>query len=218
MRLRHIRGCEDYIRLAKDCILKDKAIAYKGCWSNLFENNNPIHIEIGMGKGQFIRTMADKYKAINFIGIERYESVLMKAVQRKQKIEALEEEYKNLYFACLDAILLGEVFDREELDKIYLNFSDPWPKARHKHRRLTSGRFLSIYNKILKPAGVIEFKTDNIDLFEYSLASISEAGWKILYSTRDLHGEIDAKDNIMSEYEEKFSAKGQEICKLIAGR
>ncbi len=218
MRLRHIKGCEEYISKAKDCLNTEDAIRYRGAWNTLFGNTNPIQIEIGMGKGQFIRTMADKYKDINFIGIERYESVLMKALQRKYQIEALEGKYKNLYFACFDALLLGEVFDRGEVDKIYLNFSDPWPKARHKNRRLTSERFLGIYNKILKPTGVIEFKTDNIELFDYSLESITEAGWKILYSTRDLHSETDARDNIMSEYEEKFSAKGQAICKLVAGR
>ncbi len=218
MRLRHVKGCEEYISKAKDCLGAEDAIRYRGSWSILFENTNPIQIEIGMGKGQFIRTMADKYKDINFIGIERYESVLMKALQRKHHIEALEGEYKNLYFACFDALLLGEAFARGEVDKIYLNFSDPWPKARHKHRRLTSEHFLDIYNKMLKSVGVIEFKTDNTELFDYSLESITKAGWKILYSTRDLHNQTEAEDNVMSEYEEKFSAKGQAICKLVAGR
>lgn len=224
MRLRHIPGCEEFIRDSKDCISGNDLLSYKGGWKELFGNDNEINIEIGMGKGRFIRDLAAYNPDINYIGIERYESVLMKALQRKHKREEQEEEYKNLYFMCADAKMLAEYFEKGEVSRIYLNFSDPWPKARHSERRLTSKTFLDVYSRILNKDGRIEFKTDNIDLFNYSLESIPEANWKILFKTFDLHKDIELgigedeyiKGNIMTEYEEKFSSKGQKICKLVA--
>lgn len=216
MRLRHIKGSEEFIENSKDCMSLDEAKAYKGRVVSKFATEAPIYIEVGTGKGQFIRNMALLHKDINFIGIERYESVLMKAVQRKEALEQEAGSLDNLKFMCGDALLLGEVFEKGEVDRIYLNFSDPWPKKKHTMRRLTSPIFLRIYENILKQDGVLEFKTDNRDLFEYSLESIPSAGWEILYQSFDFHSEPEAEGNIMTEYEEKFSGRGQKICKLIA--
>ncbi len=216
MRLRHIPGCEEFIRNSTDCFYRENAMANKGKWREIFSaSSNPLHIEIGMGKGQFIRDMAEHYPQINYLGIEKYESVLMKAIQRKNKSKT---EYKNLYFVGVDASLLRECFETGEVDRIYLNFSDPWPKKRHAQRRLTSEVFLKIYDEILKEGGVIEFKTDNMDLFQYSMETITNHGWRLLYHSFDFHSQPESRDNVMTEYEAKFSARGQKICKLIAGR
>lgn len=219
MRLRHIPGCEEFIKKSKDCFYREEAIEQKGRWKELFPvPSHPFHIEIGMGKGQFICNMAMQYPNINYLGIEKYESVLMKAIQRKAAIEKEYKEFHNLYFAGIDAMRLPECFAKGEVDRIYLNFSDPWPKKRHAPRRLTSKEFLKIYELILKEGGVIEFKTDNVDLFQYSLETMEECGWKLLYHSLDFHAQAESKDNIMTEYEAKFSKRGQKICKLIATR
>ena len=189
MRLRHIPGCEIFIKNSPDCITGEDVFKFKGKWKELFKNKGPVQIEIGMGKGKFVREMARRYPDINFIGIERYESVLMKAIQRKALEEKETGAYANLLFMCADAARLAESFEEFETDKIFLNFSDPWPKARHEERRLTSGRFLSVYDKILKKDGLIEFKTDNLSLFEYSLESIPNANWELEYVIFDFHKE-----------------------------
>ena len=218
MRLRHIPGSEDFIKESPDCISGEDIFKYKGNWKKVFKNENPIQIEIGMGKGKFIRETARRNPNINYIGIERYESVLMKAIQRKHKQDEEQGECKNLLFMCADAAKLADSFEIGEVDKIFLNFSDPWPKVRHEQRRLTSKTFLEVYDKILKIDGDIEFKTDNLALFEYSVEAIPEASCKLSYMNFDFHNTEEAKDNIMTEYEEKFSSKGQKICKLIARR
>lgn len=218
MRLRHIPGCEEFIASSEDCISGERVSTYKGRWDELFGKKAKLYIEIGMGKGQFIRGMADRDREIHFIGIERYESVLMKALQRKHQFEEENGKYNNLFFMCVDAKKLGECFTRGEVDKIFLNFSDPWPKARYAKRRLTSPDFMAVYDQILKEDGVVEFKTDNVDLFAYSLEAIPEAGWEIIYQTTDFHAQPECVDNILTEYEEKFSKRGQKICKLIARR
>lgn len=217
MRLRHIKGCEDFITDAKECIREDKAIALKGKIQNIFDIRRPLQIEIGMGKGQFIRNMAIKHPDINFIGVERYESVLMKAVQRKRNLEA-DKTIDNLRFLCADARKLAEIFEVGEADKIFLNFSDPWPKDRHADRRLTSPYFLDIYDRILKSDGVIEFKTDNVRLFEYSLKVIKDSKWRLDFCSFDFHSEKESEENIMTEYEEKFAGQGNKICKMIISR
>ena len=217
MRLRHIKGCEDFITDAKECIREDKAIALKGKIQNIFDIRRPLQIEIGMGKGQFIRNMAIKHPDINFIGVERYESVLMKAVQRKRNLEA-DKTIDNLRFLCADARKLAEIFEVGEADKIFLNFSDPWPKDRHADRRLTSPYFLDIYDRILKSDGVIEFKTDNVGLFEYSLKVIRDSKWRLDFCSFDFHSEKESEENIMTEYEEKFAGQGNKICKMIISR
>ena len=217
MRLRHIKGCEDFISDAKECIREDKAIEQKGKIQDIFKEKRSLQIEIGMGKGQFIRNMAIKNPDINFIGIEKYESVLMKAIQRKRNLET-EKEIDNLRFLCADARKLAEIFHVGEVDKIFLNFSDPWPKDRHANRRLTSPDFLNIYDTILKKDGVIEFKTDNKGLFEYSLEVIKDSKWKLNYCSFDFHSEKESEGNIMTEYEEKFAGQGNKICKMIISR
>ena len=179
-----------------------------------FGIDNPIHFEIGMGKGKFIHAMAEQNPGINYIGIEMYSSVLYRAIEKRQQTEC-----SNLYFIRMDAKNLTEVFDKAEIDRIYLNFSDPWPKERHAKRRLTSPIFLSLYDEVLCPEGVICFKTDNRPLFDYSVETISETSpWKLKDVTYDLHHSEFAEGNIMTEYEEKFSGKGMPIHRLVAYR
>ena len=208
MRLRHIKGCEEFVSNSAYTITEPEM--KKGCWPH------PLHIEIGMGKGKFIREMSRLNPDIHYIGIERYESVIQKAIERKTAEDAALGETGNLSFICMDAERLAMIFEDGEVDRIYLNFSDPWPKARHAHRRLTSVDFMRLYDRVLAPGGRVEFKTDNTDLFDFSLESIPAAGWRISYMTRDLHSEN--IPNVMTEYEEKFSSRGQKICKLIAER
>lgn len=171
----------------------------------------PLHIEIGMGKGSFLIGMAKAHPGVRYLGIEKYSSVLLRAMQKQE-----EERLPNLCLVRMDAQFITDSFETGEIDRIYLNFSDPWPKDRHAERRLTSGTFLSRYDRILKPGGLLEFKTDNAGLFEWSLESIEGHGWKISSVTRDLHRSSMAEGNIMTEYEEKFSSRGVPICKLIA--
>ena len=213
MRLRNIPGADDVVQNSTFCIQNPNEL--KGNWHAHFENENPIHIEIGMGKGRFLMDLAALNPNINYIGIERYTSVLLRAVQ---KIE--ENPLPNVRFLCIDAATLPEVFASGEVNRIYLNFSDPWPKDRHARRRLTSTEFLSRYNEILAADGRIEFKTDNIDLFKFSLEEIENSPiWHIDVHTFDLHEDPMLNfGNIMTEYEEKFSSKGNPICKLIASR
>ena len=167
-----------------------------------------------MGKGRFIMDMAALNPQINYIGIERYSSVLLRALQ-KMELNPLP----NLKFICMDATEVEDVFAPGEVARIYLNFSDPWPKDRHAKRRLTSRQFFARYDHVLAKDGHIEFKTDNQDLFTFSLEEIPEAGWHLDASTRDLHHDAVLNEgNVMTEYEEKFSSLGNPICKLIASR
>ena len=218
MRLRHIPGCEEFIQSSRECFLPEAAKQYRGRWQEAYPQAAPLHIEIGMGKGQFIRNLARLHPDIHYMGIEKYQTVLMKAIQRKRKTEQQEGEMNNLFFLCADAKELGEIFSPGEVDRIYLNFSDPWPKERHERRRLTAPGFLDIYKEILSSSGELVFKTDNRSLFEYSLGSIPRSGWKIIYQSFDFHKEPEAADNVMTEYEEKFSSRGNPICHLVAVR
>ena len=212
MRLRNIPGADEAIADSPHCI--QEPMAEKGRWHLIFGNENPIHIEIGMGKGQFIMKLAKEHPDINYIGIERYSSVLLRALQ-KMEIEPLP----NIRFLCMDASIITEVFDKEEVAKIYLNFSDPWPTERHAKRRLTSRQFFERYDKILAGNGVVEFKTDNDDLFAFSMEEVAEAGWTLDAHTFDLHHDpVLNEGNVMTEYEEKFSSLGHPIHKLIARR
>ena len=201
MRLKHVKGSEKVIENSRYVINNPKD--YKGIYKSLFHNNNPLHIEIGTGKGDFIIGMALKYPNINFIGIEMYDSVLIRAVQKLE-----DKEIPNLKLMRFDATYIEEVFSKE-VDKLYLNFSDPWPKNRHAHRRLTSDRFLKRYDSIFKGDKIIEFKTDNQKLFEYSLISMVAYGYKIEELSLDLHST--ELPNIETEYERKFSSLGQPI-------
>ncbi len=198
MRQRNVKNKKEIISNSKYIILEPSL--NKGHWQDAFKNNNPIYIEIGMGKGDFILENAKKYPNINFIGIEKYDSIIALAIK---KIE--NHELDNLKLIRMDAKDIKEIF-ANEINKIYLNFSDPWPKPRHEKRRLTSYNFLSMYDQIFKKEKVIEMKTDNQALFEYSLMSFNNNGYLIKKISLDLH-HSDITDNIMTEYERKFSAK-----------
>jgi tRNA (guanine-N7-)-methyltransferase len=211
MRLRHIPGSEQEIEASPYVVQNPEE--KKGRWNEVFGNERPIEIEVGMGKGRFIMELASLHPEINYVGIERYPSVLLRGLQKRA-----EMELNNIVFMCVDAKNLSEIFNQGEVQKIYLNFSDPWPKDRHTKRRLTSEEFMEVYDKILKPDGVVEFKTDNKGLFEYSLEAIPGDVWEIKESTFDLHHSEMGEGNVMTEYEEKFSLKGNPIFKLIAGR
>ena len=215
MRLRNIPGADDVIKNHPIAIKNVKE--FKGKWDAIFQNENPIHIEIGMGKGQFILNLAKNNPHINYVGIERYSSVLLRALEKYDTEEFCE--LNNVRFICMDAMELPEVFELGEVAKIYLNFSDPWPKKRHARRRLTSTQFFAQYDKVLATEGVVEFKTDNRPLFEFSLVQVEEAGWRLLGKTFDLHHDEQMNEgNVMTEYEEKFSSMGNPIHKLIATR
>lgn len=212
MRLRNVTGSREVI--AESRFVVHEPAAQKGRWSEIFGNDYPIHIEIGMGKGRFLMDLAAANPEINYIGIEKYSTVLLRAVQ---KMEA--QEPVNLRLVRMEAEEIGEVFGKGEVAKIYLNFSDPWPKDRHAKRRLPSRQFLARYHEILAADGRIEFKTDNAELFDFALEEAASAGWKIEAVTRDLHhDEKMLAGNIMTEYEEKFSLMGNPIYKYVIYR
>lgn len=207
MRLRNIQGARDAI--ADSPLVIHEPEKAKGNWKEIFGNDNPVRIEIGMGKGKFIHELAGKNPDVNYVGIEKYSSVLLRALQ---KMEA--EPRENLLFIRMEAEEIAEVFADGEVDRIYLNFSDPWPKDRHAKRRLPSREFLARYDRILKKDGVLEFKTDNRELFDFALEELAPAGWEAVFVTRDLHhDEKKMETNVMTEYEEKFSLKGNPIYK-----
>ena len=211
MRLRHVKGAEEMMETS-EFIEKDPE-QWKERWNEFFQNENPIHLEIETGKGKFITTLAQQNPDINYIGIEKFSSVLVRALEKQQ-----ENPLPNLIFLREDANRITEFFGKEEVSRIYLNFSDPWSKDRHAKRRLTSIEYLKRYNEILKADGDIQFKTDNLPLFTFSLEQIEGAGWKVVDKTFDLKHSKIAEGNVMTEYEERFSAKGNPICKLIAVR
>ena len=217
MRLKNIPGSREAIAESEYVIpetLPGSVWPERGNWNDIFGNDNPIRIEIGMGKGAFITEQAIRNPDINFVGIEKYSSVLLRAVQKQDSLKL-----PNLMLIRMDAEYICDVFAEGEVDRIYLNFSDPWPKDRHAKRRLTSRQFLARYDRILKADGIVEFKTDNADLFAFSLEEIPEAGWTLVASTSDLHRDEElCAGNIMTEYEKKFSALGQPIFKYIICR
>lgn len=212
MRLRNVPGARDVMAANEYVFTEPEGMA--GTWSQVFGNSNPIHIEIGMGKGRFITTLASMNPDINYVGIEKYSSVLLRAVEKQDELCL-----PNLRFIRMDAENITSVFGKEEVDRIYLNFSDPWPKDRHAKRRLTSRQFFARYDEILKSTGRVEFKTDNRPLFDFSVEEVNEAGWKLSVCTYDLHNDEKLMEgNVMTEYEERFSSQGNPICKLVAIR
>jgi len=198
VRLKNVKGASEIIDVSPYIIKKPED--YKGNFKTIFKNNNDIHLEIGTGKGDFIIEMAKSFPNINFIGMEMYDSVLVRAVQKLEN-----EQIPNLKLIKFDATNIESIFNKE-IDTIYLNFSDPWPKNRHAHRRLTSERFLKRYDRIFKGTKIIVQKTDNRKFFEFSLKSFTDYNYKIEEISLDLHKEDIF--NIETEYEKKFSSKG----------
>lgn len=204
MRLRNITGSREAV--AKNRYVITEAEKLRGSWSSYFGNDNPIHLEIGAGKGRFLMDLAACNPGINYIGIEKYSSVLLRALEKRNEVEL-----DNLYFIRFNAEYLTAIFAKDEIDRIYLNFSDPWPKDRHAKRRLTSRQFLNKYDQCLKKSGEVIFKTDNRALFDFSLKEIEASKWDIRTITYDLHNSEYVTDNIMTEYEERFVSEGKPI-------
>lgn len=210
MRLRHNPNAPEFLDEHPE-IVEPNPESFRSRWNELFGNNNPLHIEVGTGKGQFVTGMALANPEINYIGIELFDSVMAKACEK-----ALEAgSPKNLRLLRVNGADLEKYFSKNDVDRLYLNFSDPWPKSRHAKRRLTHEGFLSLYEAVLVDNGEIHFKTDNRGLFEYSLISMTDYGMKLKLVSLDLHAD-EPEDNIMTEYEEKFSAKGQPIYRVEA--
>ncbi|WP_073147555.1 tRNA (guanosine(46)-N7)-methyltransferase TrmB [Paramaledivibacter caminithermalis] len=209
MRLRYVKDGLERLQNHDKVITRPEE--YKGSWNKLFNNENPIHVEFGSGRGGFIVQMAEKNPNINYLAFERNSKVIIRGINKLPENLAV-----NFYFVHSDIRKLEEIFIDSEINRVYLNFSDPWPKKRHFKRRLTYRKFLKIYENILIPKGELHFKTDNVDLFDFSIEELKEAGWEICLITRDLHNSQYAEGNVMTEYEEKFVKRGQAINKLIA--
>ncbi|MFJ5768263.1 tRNA (guanosine(46)-N7)-methyltransferase TrmB [Psychrobacillus sp. NPDC093180] len=210
MRLRHKPWAEEFINSHPEIVIPNPE-ELKGKWESEFNNNHPLHMEVGTGKGQFITGMAKQNPNINYIGIELYDSVIVSAVENV----IAAGSPSNLRLLKVNGADLDKYFEKNDVDRVYLNFSDPWPKIRHAKRRLTHEGFLKLYESILVDNAEIHFKTDNRGLFEYSLISMSAYGMLIKDVSLDLHANM-PEDNIMTEYEEKFSAKGQPIYRVEA--
>lgn len=237
MRLRNIPTAREELAASPYVIDDSDMRSHRGCWRSVFhalrtspatddqsaadtdqsfQKQRPLHIEIGMGKGRFLLEMARRNPDIDYIGIENYSSVLVHAVRKLDALAESEESFSNLLLLRMNAEYLPDVFAPGEVDCIYLNFSDPWPKERHAKRRLPGRVFLERYSRVLAASGKVEFKTDNRSLFDFALEESKEAGWILDRYTYDLHHDPSMNTgNIMTEYEEKFSAMGNPICKLI---
>ena len=211
MRLRNVKGSKETI-VASPLVIQN-ITEKKGHWNEIFEKEQPLYIEIGMGKGQFILEMARRNPDKDFIGIEKYSSVLVRALEKCEEFSG-----NNLRFIRMDAETITDVFDTHEISGIYLNFSDPWPKDRHAKRRLTYRDYWNRYNEILKPEGKVIFKTDNRPLFDFSLEEAAAAEWTLESVSYDLHHSPEAEGNVMTEYEAKFSSLGHPIHRLVASR
>ena len=204
MRLRKVKNARERLMVDNNKYFINEPELYKGKWNELFGNNNPLHIEIGCGKGQFMSTLAKLNPDINYIAIEKFDSVLLRCLEK-----IINDDIPNLKIAVMDAAVLGTYFADDEVDRIYLNFSDPWPKSHHAKRRLTSPLFLDLYKHVLKDEGEIHFKTDNRGLFEYSLESFNTNGFKLSHISLDLHKDTEKyPDNITTEFEDKWSKLG----------
>lgn len=209
MRLRYVDNA--YEMIENHPRLLQKPEAYKGKWQSLFKKEQPLYVEFGGGKGSFIIDTAKKDTESNYLTFERNAKVVCKSLPKLEDIE-----HDNFYIVCADVTDVCGIFEDNGVDRIYLNFSDPWPKDRHAKRRLTHDGFLKKYQAILKEKGELHFKTDNDDLFAYSLEAFKRMGWDLKLVTKDLHNSEYLQGNVMTEYEEKFSALGKNINKLIA--
>lgn len=204
MRLRKVKNARERLKVDNNYYFIDKPEELKGNWKSEFKNDNPIHIEIGCGKGQFMLTHAKRYPDINFIAIEKYDSVLLRVLEK-----AILEDIPNLRIAVIDANVIRDYFENGEVSRIYLNFSDPWPKTCHAKRRLTSSLFLEAYKDILIDKGEIWQKTDNRGLFEFSLESFNNHDFILSHISLDLHKDSEKyPDNITTEFEDKWSKLG----------
>lgn len=208
MRLRNKPWAEDFIAAHPHIVIPNPE-DHIGNWGEVFQNTNPLHIEVGTGKGQFVTGMAKANPHINYMGIELYDSVIVSALENAIEAGTLP----NLKLLKVNGAHLAKFFKKNDVSRVYLNFSDPWPKTRHEKRRLSHEEFLKLYESILIDNGEVHFKTDNRGLFEFSLVSMSAYGMLLKYVSLDLHVNM-PEDNIMTEYEEKFSAKGQPIYRL----
>ncbi|OIJ12462.1 tRNA (guanosine(46)-N7)-methyltransferase TrmB [Anaerobacillus alkalilacustris] len=209
MRLRNKPGASEAL-LKQPTIVIQNPENNKGKWREIFGNDNPIHVEVGTGKGQFLTGMSQLHPEVNYIGVEKYDSVIITALERIQKAELTNFKLLNE-----DVVNLINYFVEGEIDRVYINFTDPWPKNRHEKRRLTYENFLKMYEQVLKKNGEVHFKTDNQGLFEYSLHSFSKYGLILNNVSLDLHNS-NIEENVMTEYEEKFSQKGMRIYRCEA--
>ena len=209
MRLRNVPNAFEKLEACSNFVPEPRD--YKGKWRKYFDNDNPVHIEIGPGKGEFIVQLSQQNPHINYIAIEKSPAVSVKIIKKIP-----DEGIPNLAITVFDAEKLEEIFESGEVEKLYLNFSDPWPKKKHAKRRLTSPKFLKIYKNILKPGSIIEFKTDNRSMFDYSIETFKEEGYNLIKTTYDLYNSDLLEGNIPTEYEKKFHSKGTPINKLIA--
>ncbi|CAM2988479.1 tRNA (guanosine(46)-N7)-methyltransferase TrmB [Paenibacillus sediminis] len=221
MRLRGKKGIRENLEAQKDLVVLDPK-QYKGRWAELFGNDRPIYVELGMGKGQFISGMSIKYPNINFIGIDMYDELIRRASEKARAVWNEQEEGvtpPNVKLALTNIEQIEEVFAPNEIERIFLNFSDPWPKARHARRRLTHPRFLARYKEILNERGEIHFKTDSQTLFEFSLNSFADFGLQMTNISLNLHRDGINEEHVMTEYESKFVGQGMNIhrCEVIVG-
>ncbi|CCQ95507.1 tRNA (guanine-N(7)-)-methyltransferase [[Clostridium] ultunense Esp] len=198
--------------LEKSPLVVTDPLLYRGRWFSFFGREGPLHVEIGTGKGKFLNTLASLHPENLYLGIEMKPEALVYAVLKAEEIKPPV----NIGFLLLNADRLEEVFEEGELTRIYLNFTDPWPKARHAKRRLTHPRYLEMYKKLLKPGGEIHLKTDHTAYFQYSLKTLSEAGFQLRHVTLDLHHSSYREENVMTEYEEKFWQQGVPVCRAEA--
>ena len=209
MRRRKVKGADIKLLSYKDYVLRDNIEALKGKWNEKFNNNNPIHVEFGTGRGKFITTLATQNPDINYIAFEIKEEVLIKGVEK-----AVEANLNNILFAWADVKNILDYFDEYELSRVYVNFCDPWPKKRWAKRRLTHTNFLNMYEKVLNENGEIHFKTDNQNLFEFSLNEISANDWQLKNISLDLANSD--FENVTTEYEDKFMSCGMKIYRCEA--
>lgn len=208
MRLRYVPGQYQYLKNCDKAITEPEKRGYK--LNNAFNNSNPIHVELGCGKGKFLRETALKNPDINYFGFEKSVKVAYRCAK-----SVIENDPSNYFIVYSNGDILKDVFEPKSVERIYLNFSDPWPKPSHYKRRLSHKNFLNVYRIVLTDNGEIHMKTDNNDLFEYSALQLKEDNWEFLMLTRDLHGSHYASDNVMTEYEERFVSEGKKINKLI---
>lgn len=209
MRLRYVENAHELIEAHERLLSKPEQ--YRESWQSLFKTEKPLYVEFGAGKGNFIINTAQQIEEANFLAFERNAKVVFKSIAKLDEVE-----HDNFYIVCADVTNLDDIFMPHSVDRIYLNFSDPWPKDRHAKRRLTHAGFLEKYKRILKDGGEIHFKTDNDDLFAFSVEEFKENGWTLTVETTDLHNSPYVEGNVMTEYEEKFSSQGKNINKLIA--